>query len=145
MGYSGWKSCWLLWLLQRFGTCQELSVSNIETGYSLTLNWSNLVNAIYMSVTNFFFFLNKQPPPSFLSTMEEYIREAPPAGSVQKRLVRLIHNNYKFIFFPFLLTFKASCVFVCVCLSSLLLLFSIAIPTINPNFSGMAIWSLLVV
>ncbi|KAL0552159.1 hypothetical protein IC582_011256 [Cucumis melo] len=28
----------------------------------------------------------KQPPPSFLSTMEEYIREAPQTGSVNKRL-----------------------------------------------------------
>ncbi|XP_023546860.1 putative clathrin assembly protein At5g57200 [Cucurbita pepo subsp. pepo] len=28
----------------------------------------------------------KQPPPSFLSTMEEYIREAPQTGSVHKRL-----------------------------------------------------------
>ncbi|XP_038700901.1 putative clathrin assembly protein At5g57200 [Tripterygium wilfordii] len=28
----------------------------------------------------------RQPPPSFLATMEEYIKEAPQAGSVQKRL-----------------------------------------------------------
>lgn len=36
----------------------------------------------------FFFFCTKQPPPSFLATMEEYIKEAPQTGSVNKRLVR---------------------------------------------------------
>ncbi|KAF5742895.1 putative clathrin assembly protein [Tripterygium wilfordii] len=30
--------------------------------------------------------LRQQPPPSFLATMEEYIKEAPQTGSVQKRL-----------------------------------------------------------
>ena len=28
----------------------------------------------------------RQPPPSFLATMEEYIKEAPQSGSVNKRL-----------------------------------------------------------
>ncbi|XP_050215852.1 putative clathrin assembly protein At5g57200 [Mercurialis annua] len=35
---------------------------------------------------NFQFPILRQPPPSFLATMEEYIKEAPQAGSVQKRL-----------------------------------------------------------
>jgi hypothetical protein len=29
-----------------------------------------------------------QPPPSFLATMEDYIKEAPQSGSVQKKLVQ---------------------------------------------------------
>jgi hypothetical protein len=33
-------------------------------------------------------FCPEQPPPSFLATMEEYIKEAPQTGSVNKRLVR---------------------------------------------------------
>ncbi|XP_048604638.1 putative clathrin assembly protein At5g57200 [Brassica napus] len=33
-----------------------------------------------------------QPPPSFLATMEEYIKEAPQSGSVQKKLVILIYR-----------------------------------------------------
>ncbi|KAL5769158.1 hypothetical protein ACOSQ2_015941 [Xanthoceras sorbifolium] len=35
---------------------------------------------------NFQFPTLRQPPPSFLATMEEYIKEAPQAGSVQKRV-----------------------------------------------------------
>ncbi|KAL5549443.1 hypothetical protein UlMin_004674 [Ulmus minor] len=35
---------------------------------------------------NFQFPTLRQPPPSFLATMEEYIREAPQSGSVNKRL-----------------------------------------------------------
>ncbi|KAK7329154.1 hypothetical protein VNO77_23302 [Canavalia gladiata] len=35
---------------------------------------------------NFQFPTLKQPPPSFLATMEEYIREAPQSGSVRKKL-----------------------------------------------------------
>ncbi|XP_056859191.1 putative clathrin assembly protein At4g25940 isoform X2 [Raphanus sativus] len=35
---------------------------------------------------NFQFPTLRQPPPSFLATMEEYIREAPQSGSVQKKL-----------------------------------------------------------
>ncbi|XP_062079560.1 putative clathrin assembly protein At5g57200 isoform X1 [Humulus lupulus] len=35
---------------------------------------------------NFQFPTLRQPPPSFLSTMEEYIKEAPQSGSVNKRL-----------------------------------------------------------
>ncbi|KAK9210358.1 hypothetical protein WN944_002728 [Citrus x changshan-huyou] len=35
---------------------------------------------------NFQFPTLRQPPPSFLATMEEYIREAPQSGTVQKRL-----------------------------------------------------------
>lgn len=34
------------------------------------------------------FYFDKQPPPSFLATMEEYIREAPQSGYMNKRLVR---------------------------------------------------------
>ncbi|XP_027339051.1 putative clathrin assembly protein At5g57200 [Abrus precatorius] len=37
---------------------------------------------------NFQFPTLRQPPPSFLATMEEYIREAPQTGSLNKRLVR---------------------------------------------------------
>ncbi|KAE9608091.1 putative ANTH domain-containing protein [Lupinus albus] len=37
---------------------------------------------------NFQFPTLRQPPPSFLATMEEYIKEAPQTGSVNKRLVR---------------------------------------------------------
>lgn len=33
-------------------------------------------------------FWTMQPPPSFLATMEEYIKEAPQTGSVNNRLVR---------------------------------------------------------
>ncbi|XP_061361720.1 putative clathrin assembly protein At5g57200 [Gastrolobium bilobum] len=36
---------------------------------------------------NFQFPTLRQPPPSFLATMEEYIKEAPEAGSVHKRLL----------------------------------------------------------
>ncbi|KAF2535153.1 hypothetical protein F2Q68_00021955 [Brassica cretica] len=35
---------------------------------------------------NFQFPTLRQPPPSFLATMEEYIKEAPQSGSVQKKL-----------------------------------------------------------
>lgn len=34
------------------------------------------------------FYFDEQPPPSFLATMEEYIKEAPQTGHVNKRLVR---------------------------------------------------------
>ncbi|KAF3540789.1 hypothetical protein F2Q69_00019450 [Brassica cretica] len=38
---------------------------------------------------NFQFPTLRQPPPSFLATMEEYIKEAPQSGSVQKKLVKM--------------------------------------------------------
>lgn len=45
-------------------------------------------------------FMNKQPPPSFLATMEEYIREAPQSGTVQRRLVRKLINVVLGFVFP---------------------------------------------
>lgn len=34
------------------------------------------------------FYFDEQPPPSFLATMEEYIKEAPQTGYVNKKVVR---------------------------------------------------------
>ena len=33
-------------------------------------------------------FCIEQPPPTFLATMEEYVKEAPQSGSVPRKLVR---------------------------------------------------------
>ncbi|KAJ8438063.1 hypothetical protein Cgig2_025468 [Carnegiea gigantea] len=45
---------------------------------------------------NFQFPTLRQPPPSFLATMEEYVREAPPNGSVSKRLILRIRLDSDF-------------------------------------------------
>ncbi|WZZ31693.1 hypothetical protein YC2023_015094 [Brassica napus] len=52
---------------------------------------------------NFQFPTLRQPPPSFLATMEEYIKEAPQSGSVQKKLYKLktcidLHNVHTYIY-----------------------------------------------
>jgi len=84
LGCSGWKSCWILWTLQRLGACKELSVSNTETG-SLFHQTEKFNECSWLVLT---LFCIVQPPPTFLATMEEYVKEAPQSGSVPKRLVR---------------------------------------------------------
>ena len=87
----GWKSSWVLWLLQRARASKELSVPNIKTGWFLAFCILMCVSLLTLSKKNWL-----QPPPSFLATMEEYIKEAPQSGSVQKKLVK--HEFHLIIF-----------------------------------------------
>lgn len=82
----GRTSSRFLWFLQNVGSCPDLSVTDVDTGsfrlHSLCLeSFCGFLNLILTS---------PQPPPSFLATMEDYVKEAPQTGYVlsNKQLVR---------------------------------------------------------